>query len=296
MIRIAIIVLHFGDIQITTACLLSLKKIKTKIPFQVFVVDNGTDMITKQSIQKILPQAILIKNKKNLGYGGGNNTAITYVLQKDFSHIFILNNDTLVRENILDTLISGFKNPDIGIVGPVITYSQNNNKIWFAGGTLFRLLCITKHDFLNKSLDIFLKAKEKPTTDFITGAAIMIKKEVFKKIGLFSESYFLYWEDVDFCFRARVNNFHCHVVKDAFVTHFVSANAGRKGSNILSKIRAYYYSRNPFIFMKKNKLTSVLTVLGQFVMFPYYLVQCESFSAKFFYVKGFFEGLLFLFN
>lgn len=293
MLSVAIIVLHFGNVQETILCLKSLQKLSKKIKHTIFVVDNGTKNVHKKDLQKIIPSIKVIINKKNIGFSEGNNVAIKKAIASNFSHIFLLNNDTVVNKNILEKLLLIFKDPLVGIAGTTIVYENQKNTIWFNGGYINHFFAFTRHKNMNKNIDI-LSGKIKQT-DFITGAAMMIKSEVFKKIGLLPKEYFLYWEDVDFCYKARQNGFLIKIIEEPLVYHKVSASTGIKGTNRLSLIRAYYYARNPFIFIKKFNSSFLLGVLGQIAALGFYLPKTQNKTAAIEYIKGFLIGIKILF-
>lgn len=295
MIRVAIIVLHFGETQETIRCLQSLQKVLyAKIKHKIFVVDNGTKNILEKDVQKINPKIEVIKNPKNIGFSEGNNRAISKALKENFSHFLLLNNDTLVKKDLLEKLLSVFSDKSVGIGGCTVVYEKNPNIIWFNGGYLNKLFTFTKHKDMGKKITT-LSGKIR-NTDFITGAAIMIKKEVFEKIGLLPKEYFLYWEDVDFCYAAKQNGFLIKILEEPLVFHKVSSSSGIKGTNILSPLRAFYYARNPFIFMKKFHRPIVLGTLGQMAAFGFYITKVQNNKAAIMYIKGLLKGILFLFT
>lgn len=294
MTSVAIIVLHFGNAQETFFCLKSLQYISSKIKHKIFVVDNGTKNITIKDLQQINPKIELISNKENLGFSEGNNSAIRKGLKENFSHYLLLNNDTMIKKDILKKLLPVFSKKSVGIVGCSIVYEKDQKRIWFNGGYINKLFAFTKHRDINKDITILSgKIKE---TDFITGAAMMIKKEVFERIGLLPIEYFLYWEDVDFCYAAKQNNFLIKIVEEPLVMHKVSSSAGIKGTNVLSPLRAFYYARNPFIFIKKFHRPLFLGILGQIAGFVFYITKVQNKEAAYMYIKGFLKGLALLFN
>ncbi len=286
----AIIVLHFGEVENTLRCLDSIQKIKDLDTSKVFIIDNGTGKINKNHLKIFRFQYTLIKNKKNLGYAGGNNVGIRKALEENYDYIFLLNNDATVKSTILSDLQKPLQSSRIGITGCIITYKENGDKIWFAGGSLNKVLCITRHLQMNKILsDTIIRQSE---TDFITGAAMMVKREVFNDVGLIPEEYFLYWEDVDFCYSARKKLYKCYLINKPLVQHIVSASSGKKGSNRLSSIRAYYYARNPFIFMSRHQLNPLTVLCGQLaIRLPYSLLTLQDFPAAAEYVRGIKDGL-----
>lgn len=286
----AIIVLHFGEVENTLRCLRSIQKIKNLDSSKIFIVDNGTGKLTVNSLKEFRFQYMLIKNERNLGYAGGNNVGIRKAIEENYTYVFLLNNDATVEPSVLRDLQRPLESKQIGITGCIVTYEANGDTIWFAGGRLNTWLCITRHAHMNSKLSDTTVNEGK--TEFISGAAMMIKREVFDEIGLIPEEYFLYWEDVDFCYTARKKKYACYLVNKPLVRHIVSASSGKGGSNTLSRIRAYYYARNPFIFMIRHQLNPLTVLFGQLVIrLPYSLLTMEGIPAAAEYLRGIKDGL-----
>ncbi|OGK13629.1 hypothetical protein A3C98_04460 [Candidatus Roizmanbacteria bacterium RIFCSPHIGHO2_02_FULL_37_15] len=275
MSKVAIIVLHFGDKKNTIECLDSLKKLNyDHKKIKTIVVDNS---------------------KKNLGFAGGINKGLKIGLKdKSINFFLVLNNDTIVDQNLLTSFFSQIKKDSADILGCIISYFLEPKKIWFAGGYLNKTFCFTKHPYLNKPLTSNIQL---PKSDFITGACMFMRREVLEKIGLFDENYFLYWEDVDFCYRAVKAKFKILCLDQPLVYHKVSSSAGTEGSNKLSNLRAYYYARNAFIFMKKHNLPMLTGIFGQFfIRLPYYLSTVVSLESAKQYLKGVKDGTKYYFS
>ncbi|MBI2443620.1 MAG: glycosyltransferase family 2 protein [Candidatus Levybacteria bacterium] len=290
----AIIVLHYGSVEDTLSCLKSLSQLKNARDVTVYVVDNGTGRLTPNIVKKVSKNARLIRNKRNLGYAAGNNSALKIALKNGHEYFLVLNNDAIADPMLLVALEPMLRKKDVGVVGCIITYAKSK-KIWFAGGILNRYFCFTRH----KRMDIYGDEKNRPSeeVDFITGAALLTKREVFEKIGLLPEEYFLYWEDVDFCYKARQAGYKCVIVNKHLVQHSVSAASGQRGSNKLSPVRAYYYVRNPFIFMKKYPLSLLTALMGQLcIRLPHSVLMVSSARSFREYINGLVDGIEYLMN
>src|SRR3990167_6443495 len=270
MMKIAVVVLNYYGLQETQSCLRSLRKIKkNNIEVEIIVVDNNST----DGSQITLPKERDIKfmqNEKNLGFSGGNNRGIKYALEKNVDYVLILNNDTVVDENFLVNLVIN-KNADIS--SPKIYFEkgfefhkdrykekQLGKVIWYAGGNIDWQNIIGKHigvDEVDKSQ--FSKSRE---VDFATGACMLVAREVFEKIGLFDEKYFLYLEDMDFCLRAKRASFQVKYIASATVWHKNAASSGGSGS----ELQDYYITRNRLLFaFKFAKLKTKFAVLKQVI-------------------------------
>lgn len=214
--KVFVIILNYNGIETLEECLNSVFKSNYN-NFEVVVVDNdskdGSFEIAKQNFAR----AYFIKNSANVGFAQGNNVGIRFALEKFADMIFLLNNDAVVKPTTLTTLVKeAVKYPDAGILSPLIL--DGNLNIWFAGG---------KIDWKKmRTLHIQDKSKDLPyESEYLSGCAIIIKKEVFKKIGLFDERYFLYYEDADFSLRARKNGYKLLITPQAQAVHYEKSSS-----------------------------------------------------------------------
>ncbi len=232
MLKIYIIILTFNNEKTITALLNSLLSLQSG--FKVIVVDNGSTDKTLLQVKKF-QFARLIENKKNLGFSAGNNIGIKHALNSRADVILLLNPDTVVPKTFLKSfnkstrlLLDGYS-----IIGPKIF--DENGKIWSVGGLLDK-----------KRYSSILKHKLNSELDYISGTAIFIKKEVFDKIGFLKEDYFLYYEDVDFCQRAKKSGFKLATDKNISIIHKASSSVGKN-----SPAMQYYMARNHMLFVER---------------------------------------------
>lgn len=290
--KIGIVILTYNSASYITGCLNSVLK-NVSSDFICVVVDNYSTDQTIHIVQDKFSKVTLIRNIKNLGYAAGNNIGIRYLLKKKVDYILLLNPDTAISPALLNEcsdLLS--QNKHIGIVGPIITYMYKPDIIWFAGGELNRLFMFTKHSYMNKKTDSF-------PVDFITGACMMIRADMLKKTGFLPEEYFLYFEDVFFCQKVREKGYICSLLPKPLARHAVSTSTGTAGSNVMSPLRAYYFARNPLIYIQKeiHGIRKLTNYFGQcFIRFPYYTIQCmrtADLSTWLAYLRGVKDGLLY---
>lgn len=193
----------------------------------------------------------LIENKYNYGFAAGNNIGIMYALKNlSPNYILLLNNDTVVDRKFLEKLVFiGETEENVGIVGPNVYYYNFNSRkdiIWSAGGTISMW---TGRRITRKYRKVDKTEESKSShVDFISGAALLIKKEVVSKIGLLDSDYFTYTEDVDWCYRTKRSRYEIVHVPSSKVWHKVSMST--KGEQ--SPTSLYLTVRNSIIFMKKN--------------------------------------------
>ena len=237
--KIAVVVLNFKVKKSALKCIDSVKKSVTD-ELEIILVDNASNDGIKDKIGSGIK---FIQNQNNRGYSGGNNVGIKKALEDGVEYVLILNPDTIIDKDCIKNLLEGMERNQVQIVGPKI-YFSNSKKIWYVGGIMDLENVIGKHRGVDEE-DRGQYDKEMKT-DFVSGAAIMIKKEVFKKIGFFDERYFLYYEDSDFCYRAGQEGFKIMYLPKAVVYH---ENA--KSTGLGSPLQDYYITRNRMLFASK---------------------------------------------
>lgn len=183
---------------------------------------------------------IFIQTGENLGFAGGNNVGIRYTVKKnEYDYILLLNNDTVVELNFLNELVEYYDDLT-GICAPVIFKYYKLSEMWSSGGKF--------NIFTGSYTNITTKIKEKQReTNFITGCCWLIKQELFRKIGLLDNTYFLYSEDVDFCYRLRQSGYKLKIVPSSSIFHKIS-----KAIGIDSPLMFYYFHKSKLMFIYKN--------------------------------------------
>lgn len=258
MEKISVIVLNYNGIDDTIECLQSLSKVNVPPNFtlEVIVVDNSSNKNSDEIIKSEFKNVILIQNKENLGFSGGNNVGIRYALDNGAKYVVILNNDTLVDKEFVGELLKVAESDNkIGVISPKIYFapgfefhkdkykSKDLGKVfWYGGGIMDFNNIIGYH----RGVDEVDNGQYDKTqiTDFASGCCMLVKKEVFDKIGLFDDDYFLYYEDNDLCIRAKNANFSIAYAPKAIIWHKNAGSAGGSGS----KLQDYYITRNRMLF------------------------------------------------
>lgn len=240
---VSIISVNYNQAQVTCAMLASLQKISYP-NIEIIIVDNASPTDDPKPILDNFPSVKLIKSAKNLGFAGGNNIGIW---EAKGSYILFLNNDTEVEPDFLEPLVNLFQtNKTAGIASPKIIFYGTDNIIQYAGSTAISPWTGRGHVIGNMEKDegqhnISLQ------TNLAHGAAMLIPREVIKKVGLMPELYFLYYEEHDWCEMIKRAGYTCHYVADSTVYHKESVSVGRA-----SPMKVYYNNRNRLVFMRRN--------------------------------------------
>jgi GT2 family glycosyltransferase len=207
---LSVIILNWNTCALLEKCLRSLVCPQCGIEVEVIVVDNASGDGSREMVLREFPQVTLITNTKNVGFGAGNNVAVP---QAHGRYVLFLNSDTVVMDGALAALVAyGDANPDIGILGPKLLNGDGSLQYscrrypnlatgFFRNTPLGRLF--PKNRF---ATDYLLQDWDHATprdVDWVSGAALMMRRELINQIGTFDEDYYMYCEDVDLCWRAN---------------------------------------------------------------------------------------------
>lgn len=254
--RLAIITLHYKNLDDTLTLLSSLAKatIPEKDEVKIYVVDNEDSKGLKDELRKNYRDVILLVSRKNLGFAAGNNLGLKRAIDDGAQILVAINNDTYVNKNFYSQIIeSSIMEKSVGAIGgliyfaPGFEFNQNYLKkdlgkiVWYAGGAIDwdNVLCSNAHvDEVDRGQ--FAKSSG---TDFVTGALLITKTEVLKKVGLFDEKYFMYLEDVDLCHRINLAGYQLLFDPKIKIWHKVG-----RSSAIGSPLNDYFITRNRLYF------------------------------------------------
>jgi len=247
--KITSIVLTWNNYKDTKECIVSL--LRSSLPFtSIIVVDNGSQDDSFERLKrdfKNFPSIYFISNPTNYGFAKGMNVGIQRALSQETDYIFLINNDTIIDIDCIKRLHAVMVNEQlVGITGPRIFYYTEPQRVWHGGGYYSQLkmgVVVPEKNKLGEKCD----GNTRQVT-FLTGCAMLIKQEVFQKVGLLDEDYFLYEEDVDFCLRAVRAGFKLLYVPSAKVWHKIETIPKDRTSPFI----LYHMARSRIIFLRKN--------------------------------------------
>ena len=254
MIKVFAVVLHYKGKELTKKCLASLLSQEGNgFELEIVLVDNASPEPLKDL--KKSRKVHFLQSKKNLGFSEGNNLGIKLALEKGADLVLIINNDTLTDKKLISDLLKVVKKKKTGgIFSPKIYFAPGyeyhqaryqkkdlGKVIWYAGGQIDWANMLISHRGVDEvDQGQFDRVEE---TEFISGCCMLIRKEVFNRIGFFDPKYFLYLEDADFDQRAKVAGFKLWFVPQSKLWHF---NAG--SSRVGGDLHDYFLTRNRLIF------------------------------------------------
>ena len=241
---IAIVILNYNNAEDTIECVESIKLIDD-LPLVILIVDNGSDDDCIARLQSIeAHNIILLKNGANIGYAAGNNVGITYAVHHGAEYIFILNNDVVVNRNSIQECVNALqRDSSIGIVGPAIL-DYKTDRIQSTGANI-NLIKLTA-SFINHGKK-YVPSHTMIECDYVGGACMAFRSSLPGIIGDIPEAYFLFWEESEWCLKAKKYGLKVVSILDTSVFHKGSATI-----NKISGLSNYYMERNRIVFAKRN--------------------------------------------
>lgn len=209
--NILVVVLNYRGQEVLLPCLSSLIP-ELRDGDRCLVIDNGHEEKLLQEVKNNFPQVETLSLGVNLGFARGMNRGLSKALEDGFSAVWLLNNDTLVKQGALEALRqAAIEHPGANLFSPLILTPEE--QVWFAGGAIDYWRMRTEHVR-------FLPKQDKPfLTDFLTGCALFIPCSTLERFGMLDERYFLYYEDVEYSVRVRAQGGLLFVVPRARVIH-----------------------------------------------------------------------------
>jgi GT2 family glycosyltransferase len=211
-------------------------------PAEIVVVDNGSAPGSVARIRDAFPQIAIHELGENRGFAGGVNHALRDVLASPSSYVLLLNSDTVLPAGSITALVAAMQQrPEVGIATPKIYYTDSSRRLWGIGGTML------PHWMLVHGMDELDDGQyDTHNFDFVFGCAMIIRREVIETIGLFDERFFFYYEDTDYCLRARAAGFAVALLPDISVWH-----DGSYSTEHVRPWRTFLHIRSRMIFFFK---------------------------------------------
>ncbi len=251
---VSVVILNWNTRGLLEKCLRSLECPQPGLAYEVVVVDNASSDDSREMTRAAFPNVRLIANVRNLGFGAGNNVAIPRTTGR---YILFLNSDTIVHEGALTTLIHfADSRTDIGIAGPKLlngdgTLQYSCRRYPNLGTGFFRNTPLGRLFPNNKfATDYLLQNWDHATprdVDWVSGAALLIRRALIEQIGGFDEDYFMYCEDVDLCWRANHAGWRVTYCPDSVIDHLIG-----KSSDIAPTRMTYEFHRSQYLFYRKH--------------------------------------------
>lgn len=212
---VGIVVLNYNGRDCLFRSLASLRRLRYQ-NFFVVVVDNNSQDGSLQLAKREFGEFSYLENKENAGFAAGMNVGLREVFTlRQAAWAWLFNNDAIADENALTNLIEAAREEkSAGLLSPAI-FSADTEKLWFGKGRIDSLRMRAVHEIPTTKE----WGRRSYPSDFLTGCALLIKKEVFERVGPLDPRFFLYYEDADYSLRSKKSGFRTLVVPGARVVH-----------------------------------------------------------------------------
>jgi GT2 family glycosyltransferase len=209
-------------------------------------LDNASSDGSADAIRADFPDALVVELSENLGYAGNNNVGIRVALGEGADWVLVLNEDVVLAPDAISQMVEvGANDEACGFVGPLVYHSNEPTKIQSAGGILGRDW-VSRHRGQNEADGGQFAVPQQ--AEWISGCAIMVRREVVEQVGMLDERFYYYWEETEWCLRARRAGWKVWVAPQAKVWHKGVQSDYRPSPDV-----TYYWARNWLLMLSKHR-------------------------------------------
>ena len=269
------------------------------INVQIAVVDNNSSDGTCDYIKSNYPEVRLIENDENKGFSSACNQGIEHFLEQDVNFIFLLNTDLYVNTQTLACLTDAAdKSQQFGAISPVVYHNDDDKRVWFEQGCVNWTTSASFHQtngaplIYSQDSDLDRSDERFVGNDYIPFCSALFRPRVFKEVGMLPESYFLYYEDVDYCTQLSDHGYKIITDTQTSVQHEESASSGGRRSPTAT----YYTARNhiQFAMRFRNRINIPVSIIWIVIwlslLFGYRIITKQP-EAAFAVAYGIYDGL-----
>ncbi|NOU73876.1 glycosyltransferase [Paenibacillus sp. LMG 31458] len=279
---LSIIIVNYKTRDLTLACIESVLSSCTAYKFEIILVDNASDDGMLQVVSELHPQVVCIANTDNVGFSRANNQGIRIAKGR---YVLLLNSDTIVQPDTLDVMLRFMdENPAVGASGCKIVlpdgsldkackrgFPTPSASFYYAFG--FSKLFPNSPRFNQYQLG-YLSSDDEYPIDSLVGAFMLIRREAIEQVGVLDEEFFMYGEDIDWCYRIKEAGWVNYYYPRTQIIHHKGASSRRKPFKII-----YEFHRAMILFHKKHYrkkyswLTNAMVYAGVSLKFILSLVR-----------------------
>jgi GT2 family glycosyltransferase/uncharacterized membrane protein len=252
MINLSIIIVSYNVKEFLQNLLSSIRKAKGNLSLEIIVVDNNSEDGTVESISGKYSDITLITNKKNVGFGKANNQGMKIARGKYF---LLINPDTLVKENTLSKMIEFLENtPDAGMAGCKVLNPNGTLQLpcrrsfpgpWVSFTKISGLSQLFPKSKLFARYNLtYLDEDKTYPVDAISGSFMFLRRETYEKTGGFDNDFFMYGEDLDFCYRVKEAGYKIYYYPETEIIHYKGESTKRSS---IDETRVFYQAMGLFV-------------------------------------------------
>jgi len=264
--RVAIVIVTYNSADVIGACLRSISETTRGMDIDVTVVDNASRDETAAIIADVSPSTNVVASTDNLGFAGGNNLGVQ---RSSGDYVLLLNPDTVVLPGAVAVLAAELdRRPDVWAVGPCLLDAEQRPTMSYGDlptlrWALSELTAARRLGLRSTSTIRGIPVAGKPSHDvgFVSGAAIMVRRGVWERLGGMDEDYFLYFEETDLCARIHSGGGRVVLVPKAYILHLESTSFA--GRDLMRQLRFY---QGLMLFFSKDRGRAQTAVLRTVVL------------------------------
>jgi GT2 family glycosyltransferase len=265
-LELSVTICSWNTLADLKACLLSLDAVRGEAAFEVIVVDNNSEDGSPDMVELEFPWVRLMRMSRNLGFTGGQNHALAH---RSAPHALLLNSDTVVHAGAFRRILDHSRaHPEVGIVGPKLLNPDGSlqfscRRFPNPAAALFRNTPLGRLFPNNRFTREYLMQDwghdEPREVDWVSGAALFATGPLIDRIGLLDNDYFMFCEDVDWCFRAWRAGFKVVYLPTSEITHAIGRSTDKAPNRMIGT-----FHRSMFRFYRKNMLPQVNPIARPF--------------------------------
>jgi GT2 family glycosyltransferase len=245
---LSIIIVNWNTGELLRECLNAVYDTVKSLSFETIVVDNGSTDVSLTMLRDEFAQVRLLANEENLGFAEANNQGIS--ISKG-SYVLLLNSDAVLQESTVERMVAFLEGRrEVGVVGPALILPNGSYQVG-AGGFEFSLLtAFNYYSFLSKLSPLLLRGlwleqkdgfEKEIEVDWVSGACLMARTELFRAVGSLDTSYFMYMEDVEWCRRVREEGWKiCYLPFARTIHHYRASSSKNARTDWLESVDSYY--------------------------------------------------------
>ncbi len=278
---VSVIIVSFNTLELLDKCIGSVYAHAGSLEIEVIVIDNASTDGSAEMIEQNFGEVRLVRNSKNVGFASANNQAIKLAKGK---FMLLLNSDTVVLDGAIEKTVQfAEQNAKAAVVGcRTLNPDSTLQRTCFMFPSVLNLMLSSTYlykifprsRFFGRELMTWWDRNDAREVDVVSGCFMLVRAEAIKQTGIMDESFFLYAEETDWCYRFRKNGWKLMFTPDAQIIHYGRASSGPRRAEMLLQLRS-----GILLFIKKHRskvsymFSCVLVALFFLLRVPYWLVR-----------------------
>ena len=276
---LSIVIVNWNVREELRNCLASIYRgLRGELPSEVFVVDNASRDGSVEMVREEFPLAKLVENRMNLGFTAANNQAIR---RSQGRYVLLLNPDTEVVGDALARMVDYMDtHPEVGLIGPQLLASdgsvQSSRRRFPSLATAFLESTVLQRWFTSSRVIrhyyvLDRSDEELQAVDWVAGACLLVRREAIEDVGLMDEDFFMYSEELDWCYRIKRAGWQIIYFPEAKIIH----HEGRSSQQEVPA-RHIYFQESKITFFRKHHGLWQARALRAFLLLTYLFQLCEE--------------------